>query len=138
MVATTDFPQADRLLQVGDVATAVRAGQRSDQGIEAAIGLDSNARQGRYYRRAAEILGLITTRQNSSGLTELGLEYTRLGTRSARLSFLARCLTETPVFSSALKYVLAHRPTDKQLLLWFKNFYPGSENTAGRRFSTFI
>lgn len=46
MVATADFPQADRLEQVGRVAIAIAKGNQADEEIEAFIGLDSNARQG--------------------------------------------------------------------------------------------
>lgn len=137
MVDTSDFPQADRLEQVGKVAIAVAKGNRSDDEIEDFIGLGSAGRQGRYYRRAAEILGLITTSQNYSSLTALGKEFASISSSTARSDFLAQCLLETPVFRAALDYIFAKKPSEAQLRAWFRNFYPGESSTAGRRYSTF-
>ncbi len=137
MVDKSDFPQADRLEQVGHVATAINLGKHSDAEIEAFIGLASDGRQGRYYRRAAEVLGLITTQDNYSSLTELGQEYNTLGPDAAKKDFLARCLIETPVFREALRYIHQHKPDDAKLRQWFRVYYPGAQSTADRRFSTF-
>jgi hypothetical protein len=137
MVSTSDFPQADRLEQVGLVAAAIAAGKRSDTEIEAFIGLASNSRQGRYYRRAAEVLGLITTQDNYSSLTDLGVEYNTVNSNGSRIDFLARCLVETPVFREALRYIHQYKPDDAKLRQWFRGYYPGAQNTADRRFITF-
>ncbi len=138
MVTTADFPQADRLEQVGQVAIAISKGHHADGEIEAYIGLDSAGRQGRYYRLAAEVLGLIQNQQNYAVLTPLGKEFASLGTAAARMDFLARCLVETPVFHVALHYIHQRNPSDRQLKRWFSFFYPGAEGTADRRFQTFI
>jgi hypothetical protein len=138
MVATSDFPQADRLVQVGLVAEAVAMGHHTDDAIEQYIGLDSNGRQGRYYRHAALVLGLINNNKNYSTLTPLGQECAVLTNVPARMDFLARCLVDTPVFRSALQYILMSSPNEIQLRVWFRSFYPGTQNTADRRFSTFI
>ena len=138
MVTTADFPQADRLEQVGQVAIAIAKGNRADEEIEAFIGLDSAGRQGRYYRLAAEVLGLISNQHNYAVLTPLGNEFASLSSRAARMDFLARCLVETPVFHEALRYIHQHNPTDDQLKQWFRLFYPGAKTTANRRFHTFI
>jgi len=138
MVTTADFPQADRLEQVGQVALAISKGNRADEEIESFIGLDSGGRQGRYYRLAAEVLGLIQNQHNYAVLTPLGTEFATLKTVGARMDFLARCLVETPVFHEALRYIHSHNPTDNQLKLWFRSYYPGASSTADRRFHTFI
>ncbi|UGV32146.1 hypothetical protein LO767_06610 [Halopseudomonas aestusnigri] len=138
MVTTADFPQADRLEQVGKVAIAIAKGNRADEEIEAFIGLDSAGRQGRYYRLAAEVLGLISNQHNSAALTPLGEELASISTPAGRMDFLARCLIDTPVFHEALRYVHQHNPTDDQLKQWFCRFYPGAKTTANRRFHTFI
>jgi len=138
MVTTSDFPQADRLEQVGKVALAIAQGKRADGEIESFIGLNSSGRQGRYYRLAAEVLGLVSNQQNHAVLTPSGIEFTTLNSSKARMDFLARCLIETPVFQEALRYIHQHKPNDEQLRIWFRSFYPGSENTADRRFHTFI
>ncbi len=137
-VTTSEFPQADRLEQVGQVAVAIANGKQSDEEIESFIGLGSGGRQGRYYRLAAEVMGLISNQYNYAVLTPLGEEFTTLNGASARMDFLARCLVETPVFHEALRYIHKHSPTDIQLKQWFRSFYPGSKNTADRRFHTFI
>lgn len=138
MVTTADFPQADRLEQVGQVAIAIAKGNRADEEIEAFIGLDSAGRQGRYYRLAAEVLGLISNQHNYAVLTPLGNEFASLSSGAARMDFLARCLVETPVFHEALRYIHQYNPTDNQLKQWFRLFYPGAKSTADRRFHTFI
>ena len=138
MVSTADFPQADRLEQVGKVVLAIANGRRADEEIETYIGLDSSGRQGRYYRLAAEMLGLITNQQNYAVLTTIGEEYARLTSAAARKDFLSRCLIETPVFRAALHYIHKYKPTDNQLKKWFRAFYPGAQSTADRRFVTFM
>lgn len=137
MVTTADFPQADRLEQVGQVALAIANGHSADGEIEAFIGLDSAGRQGRYYRLAAEILGLISNQHNHGELTPLGIEFASLPS-PARMDFLARCLVETPVFHQALLYIHQHKPGNEQLKDWFRSFYPGARSTADRRFHTFM
>lgn len=137
MVSTSDFPQADRLNQVGLVADAIHSGCETDSDIENYIGLNSEGRQGRYYRLSAEILGLIINAQNQAHLTPLGAEYAELNSVEAKSDFLARCLVETDVFKSALSYIHTYQPTNQQLKIWFRNFYPGAQSTADRRFITF-
>lgn len=138
MVTTADFPQADRLEQVGKVAIAIAKGNQADAEIENFIGLDSAGRQGRYYRLAAEVLGLISNQQNHAVLTPLGIEYASLTTYVAQMDFLARCLVDAPVFREVLRYIHLHRPSDGQLKLWFRSLYPGATSTADRRFHTFM
>lgn len=138
MIKTVDFPQADRLEQVGQVALAVALGNHADKEIEAYIGLASKGRQGRYYRSAAEVLGLISNKRNHAILTPIGEEFATLKSAGARMDFLGRCLVETPVFHSALRYIHQHNPTDEQLKLWFRSFYPGTIVTGNRRFNTLV
>lgn len=137
-IKTSDFPQADRLEQVGKVAIAVSKGNYTDDDIESYIGLESSGRQGRYYRLAAEILGLVVNEANNAKLTALGREYATLSERSSRIDFLGRCLIETKVFNEALKYIHEYKPNDRRLKLWFRTLYPGANSTADRRFSTFL
>ena len=138
MVTTAEFPQADRLTQVGKVAEAIAKGHHTDDAIEKYIGLDSDGRQGRYYRQAAVVLGLTTNHQNYSALTAAGQAYAAIATGPAQLDFLAQRLVDTPVFHQALQYILKNSPNQAQLKAWFRNFYPGEISTADRRFSTFM
>lgn len=137
-IKTSDFPQADRLEKVGEVAIAVSKKNHTDDDIEIYIGLESSGRQGRYYRRAAEILGLVENEANNAKLTTLGREYATLSERSSRIDFLGRCLIETKVFNEALRYIHKYKPSDKKLKIWFRTLYPGANSTADRRFSTFL
>lgn len=74
-VDTNDIPQADSLEKVLLTVEAVSRGNTSFQDI--ATYLDVVNRQGRYYRRAAEILKLISrgTEKNTSVLTSLGSKF---------------------------------------------------------------
>jgi hypothetical protein len=67
------IPQADLLEDVVRVAQAVKLGATSFQAIASYIGKVD--RQGRYYRLAAEIIGLISNRHNHSELTPLGKDF---------------------------------------------------------------
>lgn len=137
MLSTHDFPQADKLKQVGDVANAVANNKYSDKEIEQFIGLHSKGRQGRYYRKAAEIVGLISTTKNKSTLTSLGKEFYSLASPVARREFLIRCVLDTALFKEALQYIRVYRPTDRQLKAWYFQAYKGSKDTAARRYITF-
>jgi len=73
-IPTRDIPQADELSDVLEVVDAVATGSLTYQELADAVG--KVERQGRYYRRAAEILGLIVSAgHNRSSLSALGREY---------------------------------------------------------------
>ncbi len=70
-VPTDEIPQADNLIDVVRTIIAVSQGARTHQQIAQSIG--KVERQGRYYRKAAEIIGMIVTPgTNHSILTPLG------------------------------------------------------------------
>jgi hypothetical protein len=48
MIRTSDIPQADKLVQVGEAVVAVSKGKRTYDEIEDFLGLNSEGRQGRY------------------------------------------------------------------------------------------
>jgi hypothetical protein len=135
---TAEFPQADKLEQVGRTVVAVSQGKHQDVEIEKFLHLHSRGRQGRYYRKAAETLGLLENRRNNSTLTPRGAEFAATCPDPAsQTEFLARCIIEAPIFKNALRYIGDERPTEEQLKKWFYNNYHGNSHTAGRRFSTF-
>lgn len=76
-IPTKDVPQADVLLDVIKTVILVSENKRTD--LEIGNGIGKSARQGRYYRRSAEILGLITNKQNNSTLTKLGEHFINTG-----------------------------------------------------------
>ncbi|MBZ0184029.1 MAG: hypothetical protein K8F60_16345 [Melioribacteraceae bacterium] len=78
LIPSSQIPQADNLLDVLRTVISVSQGSRTFQDIAHSIGKVD--RQGRYYRKAAEILGLISTpSRNHSILTPLGEEFIRTG-----------------------------------------------------------
>lgn len=133
--STEDFPQADNLDTVGNVALAVASGARTDSEIEDAIGLNSDGRQGRYCRKPAEMLGLITNDRNHAELTDYGREYVATA-ESGREDFLALRVSSHPMLREALKFIDATSPTPNQLRAWVRSAYPGAASTADRRENT--
>lgn len=76
-IDSNDIPQADVLTDVIKTVLAVADGAKSFQDIAKYIG--KVERQGRYYRRAAEIVGFIENAGNSARLTALGKEFIKTG-----------------------------------------------------------
>ncbi len=76
-IHSNDIPQADLLEDVVKTVIAVSQGATSFQDIASRI--NKVDRQGRYYRRAAEILGFIKNERNRSVLTELGRQFLQTG-----------------------------------------------------------
>ena len=72
-IPSRDVPQADVLTDVVKVVEGVSQGERTFQGLSRYI--NKVERQGRYYRRAAEILGFVENRANDSTLTTLGRQF---------------------------------------------------------------
>lgn len=133
---TSDFLQADDIYKVILVPLAVAQGLVTDDEIELFIGTNSEGRQGRYYRLAAEKFGLIVNSGNYSSLTRHGEQFVAIP-KSERIGFLANQMQNMPVFSSAIAY-LRSTPSNKiDIRTWFLSQYPGSQITADRRFSTF-
>lgn len=133
---TSDFLQADDIHKVMNVPSAVQRGCVTDEAIEQFIGADSQGRQGRYYRLAAEKFGLVVNDGNYSSLTTLGIQFVQLDS-TQKINFLSTQMLGMPVFSAAISY-LRSTPTDQaDLHKWFLTQYPGSPVTAERRFSTF-
>ena len=75
-VSSDQIPQADTLIDVIKAVIAVSQGAKSYQDIANAI--NKVDRQGRYYRKAAEIIGFIrSTKRNHSELTDLGRHFVK-------------------------------------------------------------
>lgn len=135
-IKTNDFPQADHLDKVGEVACAVAESQTSDLDIENYIGLNSQGRQGRYYRHAAIVLGLIDNTGNKATLTFKGNEFIKLKKQTDIEHYLALCLHDSPVFKTTFAFIADKSPTEAELKDWFFKFYPGKKGTAVRRYTT--
>ncbi len=138
MIDTSDFPQADDIQKVIKVPYAVHNGHHSDDAIEQFIDTHSKGRQGRYYRLAAEKLGLvILSGKNHTVLTPAGLNFVNQ-TPSQQKQNLVSAIRTLPVFSDAIKFIDDNKPTPDELRKWLIEFYPGEHSTAGRRFSTLV
>src|SRR5687767_11238470 len=72
-IQSKDIPQADRIESVVAATVAIANGARTDIQIANQVpGIEGDDRQGRYYRKAAEILGFITNERNNARITERG------------------------------------------------------------------
>lgn len=136
---TSDFLQADDIYKVMNVPFSIHSGNKTDNRIEKTIGMNSEGRQGRYYRSAAEKFGLIKNSNNSSVLTDSGKKFIGLKDNKQRIDYIAKIMRKMEVFSAAIKYLEDPNtePSLDKLKEMFFSKYPGSSNTAERRFSTF-
>ena len=100
-----DVPQADKLDIVLDVVEAVDNGRTTFQQMASVIGKVD--RQGRYYRRAAEILGFIRNTANHSQLTQLGREYLD-GTGVEQKELLARAILSSRTMLRVVPFLEGH------------------------------
>lgn len=135
MADTSDFLQADDINKVILVPLAVAQGIVTDDAIESYIGTNSEGRQGRYYRLAAEKFGLIVNSGNHSSLTPSGAIFVN-SNESQRTDYLRNQMANMPVFSDAIAYLRNTPINQRNLLNWFLLQYPGSKTTAERRYST--
>jgi hypothetical protein len=107
-IPTKDVPQADQLRDVLKVVEAVGGGSSTDRDIGDAIGKVD--RQGRYYRRAAELLGLVKSAgANQSILTDLGAEYVS-AIQSKKQLIALQAVLSTRVFQRAIVYLESKLP----------------------------
>lgn len=106
-IPSEDIPQADVLDEVVRTVEAVSDGARTFDDIAEAIG--KVERQGRYYRRAAEILGFIQNQHNRSTLTPSGRHFIQHPERRAEL--LADAVLQTRLMQRALPFFETHERT---------------------------
>lgn len=134
---TSDFLQADDIEKVFFVVDAVASGQTTDSQIEAYLGLASGSRQGRYYRLAAEKLGLIVNNDNFAILTQRGQAFFN-ASASVKTIEARNLIASSPVFANVINHFRHQNPIrGSDLYQYFVNIYPGADSTAQRRFSTF-
>jgi hypothetical protein len=104
MIPGIEVPQADVIWDVGELVVAVSHGADGDVSLGAAIGKDD--RQGRYYRRAAEILGLLQPVQNShSELTGEGAYLAAVQTRVERRPLLIAGIMRSNFFKAFIDFL---------------------------------
>lgn len=102
---SANIPQADRLQDVVKTVVAVSQGNTSYQAIATFIG--KVERQGRYYRRAAELLGFVTNERNYAKLLPAGHKLLRLKEEQPGLSqdFLRRTVMDIPVVKATFDFI---------------------------------
>jgi hypothetical protein len=109
-IPSQDIPQADVLNEVVHTVEAVAKGARTFDDIADAIGKVD--RQGRYYRRAAEILGFIHNQRNRSTLTAFGRDF--ISHPLGRHLLLANAVLKTRLMQRALPFFEANRENGVQ------------------------
>jgi len=134
---TNDFLQANDPKKVIEVVHAVNQNYYTDHAIEQYIGTNSDGRQGRYYRLAAQKLGLVSTSNNYTILTDSGRYFVGLQTHD-QINYIRTAILCLPIFREAINLIQSKETNLEDLKSWFKEKYPGEQTTAHRRFSTFI
>ena len=105
LIASSDIPQADVLDDVVKTVDAVASGAVTFDDIADYIG--KVGRQGRYYRKAAEILGLLTNRNNISSATAAGLQLAA-STGEEKIALVRHAVLDAKVFRRLLPLFEAH------------------------------
>lgn len=136
-ISITKVPQADELIKVITTVEAVYNDYKTDQNIADYVGFTD--RQGRYYRLAAEILGLLQNDNNYATLTKLGEELIVLDDDN-RLKKIRTLLKQNILFNKVLNKIEGtegglSRP---QILSFLSGLIDGAESTIARRYSTII
>jgi len=134
------FPQSDTVSDFNKLVEAISKNHRTDYEIEHYMGKDSEGRQGRYYRKAVETLGLIVTDRNYSDLTPLGKDYLRAST-DKKLRIMAKGVLDNPVFKEILRFLNSkggRGATKDELENFVVSIYGGAKSTARRRTTTII
>lgn len=104
-IPSADIPQADEFQDVIRAAEAVQEGETTFQSI--ANYIDKVERQGRYYRRAAELLGLIRNCRNHSVLTDFGEAFFNAPSHD-RTSMLLQAVLKMSLFQRMLPFFEIH------------------------------
>lgn len=133
---TADVPQADDLDRVIDVVEAVQDGAKRDVEIAAKLG-EYDPRQGRYYRLAAELLGLITNEANNSEITKLGRDFVERE-NTEREALLPQIVLNSKLFRALMPFLKRHPDgiTRSEILEFVLSLTDLAETTVERRLTT--
>lgn len=101
-IPSSEIPQADKLADIVNVAEAVKKGNKTYQDIAAYIG--KVERQGRYYRLAAEILGIIESHHNYAKLTKVGNKLLSESDADERNTLLAQLIFNAQIFQRMIPF----------------------------------
>lgn len=134
---TAMIPQADLIRDVARVPEAVNQGITTTAAIATYLG-DKGPRQGRYYLRAARILGFVTDDAASSSvmLTTYGHVFLNLD-HTDQQRFLQRRLAQCEPMKTIIEALQTRGGlTKSEIAHILQSCAPLSENTAGRRAAT--
>jgi hypothetical protein len=140
-IPSKDVIQADSPEREVQTIEAIAQGAKTDDDIAKAIG-GLDARQGRYYRRAGEILGFLRRdAQNKSALTALGREYAGASAQRKR-DLMLRVLLMNPLVQRLIPFLEAKGKTGASRAE-LERFLPGvaelgTRSMAHRRASSYI
>jgi uncharacterized protein DUF262 len=134
-ISITKVPQADELAKVIMTVEAVYNNFRTDQQIADYVGFTD--RQGRYYRLATEILGLVENRGNNGTLTTEGEELIVLD-EEHRQKRIRTILRDNALFSAILNYIESSEDgrSRSELSEFLGQIIEGAESTIARRYFT--
>jgi hypothetical protein len=140
-IPSKDVIQADSPDRVMMTIDAVARGARNDADIAAAIG-DLDARQGRYYRRAAEVLGFIVRDAGHwSAVTPAGREFASASPAIKREMFIGAVLGN-PLFQRLFPYLESkgsHGATRTDLKRFLAQVADlGAQSMVDRRVSSYM
>lgn len=133
----SNIPQADELERVILTVEAVQAGSKSDKEIADYVGFTD--RQGRYYRLAAEILGLIRNQDNSANLTAEGESLIELDEKH-RLQEIRNKLLNDQFFNAVLTFIEINQNgvNKNELVNFLTSIVVGAKSTIERRLYTIL
>lgn len=139
-IQSDEIPQADTLSDVVRTIVCVANGGQSFQEIAAAIG--KVERQGRYYRKAAEILGFVVTPiRNHSVLTPAGQAFVQSNPSIAHPDFVA-ALLNARIFQRLIPYLELRKDvgvTRKEIVNFITSVADiTADSMAPRRFSSVV
>lgn len=140
-ILSNDVPQADDLDKVVRAVQAVQAGARTYGEIAAALG-EVDPRQGRYYRLAGQILGLVSNvkGRNQATLTDAGKEFVA-ATAEQRKKLLAGAVAGSRLIGRIIPYLESkgnRGASRRELEDFIGTMAQLKPSTIGRRISTVI
>ena len=139
MFSSKEIPQADSLLVVEKTVAALASGSKDD--VEIAQYLGYTARQGHYYRKAAELCGFAVHVKGKSQPTELGKKLVNAKSEAERVSILQEGVMNIPLIEALVgEFSHGHANlADRQaIIVWLRQNSDLSDSTVTRRSSTVL
>ncbi|MGE7751591.1 DUF7226 domain-containing protein [Lysinibacillus fusiformis] len=137
MLISRDVPQADTLSDVIRTVQSVGNGATTFQEIALAIG--KGERQGRYYRLAAEQLGMIESMgSNHSQINNRGREFLSLTNDEQRRVYLANAVLHNPACHSVYDFIYNNPSCERDAITQHLINEGLSDSLANRRDATII